>query len=140
MEFVVIGLFWILLGTAYVNGGKYLLYIFFSSMPFGAFAVIPPALTAGLTFTATPSSPLHWRHDIGNRNGAAYLLTSATDFRKLGLVSLFYAIALVVTFFRRDFSQTMSTSYLSEACWTTQTYCVPQHRTSRRSLTLGYQC
>lgn len=100
MEFVVIGLFWILLGTAYVKGGKYLLYIFFSSMPFGAFAVIPPALTAGLTFTATPivALALATRY-LGNRNGAAYLLTSATDFRKLGLVSLFYAIALVVTFF-----------------------------------------
>lgn len=100
MEFVVIGIFWVLLGTAYLKGGQYLLYTFFASMPFGAFAVIPPALTAGLTFTATPivALALAARY-LGSRQGAAFLLTSATDFRKLGLVSGFFAISLVVTFF-----------------------------------------
>ncbi len=100
MEIVVISLFWALLGTAYVKGGKYLLYTFFASMPFGAFAVIPPALTAGLTFTATPivALALATRY-LGNSNGVAFLLIAATDFRKLGLVATFFAIAVVVTFF-----------------------------------------
>lgn len=54
MELVPILLFWALVVWALWINPKAALYLFFGSMSFGAFAVIPPALTGGLTLTSTP--------------------------------------------------------------------------------------
>lgn len=54
MELVPILLFWTLVVWGLWIKPKAALYLFFGSMSFGAFAVIPPALTGGLTLTPTP--------------------------------------------------------------------------------------
>jgi hypothetical protein len=109
MDFVAIALFWALLGMGYVKGGRYLLNIFFSSMSFGAFAVIPTAMTGGLTFTATPIVALAMAaRYLGNRNGLTFLLTSAASYRKLGVIAGFFIVAFVATYFSpRLFSGTI---------------------------------
>lgn len=54
MDTLVIGLFWVLALQVLIGKPKTGLYIFFGSIPFGALAVIPTALTGGLTLTPTP--------------------------------------------------------------------------------------
>ena len=54
MEFVSIILFWVLLVAAVLSRGPFIFYLLFGSMAFGSFAVIPPALTQGLSFTPPP--------------------------------------------------------------------------------------
>lgn len=54
METLVIGLFWVLAAQVLIGKPRTGLCIFFGSLPFGALAVVPTALTGGLTLTPTP--------------------------------------------------------------------------------------
>ena len=54
MEFLPIAAFWALTLLALLGDGKSLVYLLFSALSFGSFAVIPPGLTGGLTFTPAP--------------------------------------------------------------------------------------
>lgn len=54
MDALVIGLFWVLAVHVLIGKPKAGLYVFFGSLPFGALAVIPTAMTGGLTLTPTP--------------------------------------------------------------------------------------
>lgn len=53
-EAIPIALFWALALWGAFGKSHVLLYLFFGSMSFGAFAVIPTELTGGLTLTPTP--------------------------------------------------------------------------------------
>ena len=54
MDLIPVALFWGLAIWAFFGRSRRLLYLFFATMPFGSFAVIPTAMTGGFTLTATP--------------------------------------------------------------------------------------
>lgn len=55
MVAITILIFWVLAFRSYTSKKpETLIYLLFGTMPLGSFAVIPPVITGGLTFTATP--------------------------------------------------------------------------------------
>ncbi|ALN72849.1 hypothetical protein [Aureimonas sp. AU20] len=54
MAALVLLVFWLLVSIAFVRGVPALVTLFFCAIPFGSLAAVPPALTAGLTFTPLP--------------------------------------------------------------------------------------
>lgn len=101
MDFLPIAIFW-LLAIIGVFGRKpqFLLYLFFASMSFGAFAVVPTNLTGGLTFTATPMvALLIIARTLGNGKGLNYLYHTLLTPRGFLLLFLFWVIAVLVTLF-----------------------------------------
>ncbi len=55
MVVITILIFWVLAFRSYTSKKpEALIYLLFGTMPLGSFAVIPPMITGGLTFTATP--------------------------------------------------------------------------------------
>ena len=100
MSVIPILLFWALAIRAAVSRGPALLYLYFASMPVGAFAVIPTALTGGLTFTATPVVALLLiARTFLDRQGLSAFLTLALLPHRLLLLTLFWLVAAVVTAF-----------------------------------------
>ncbi|MCJ2180015.1 hypothetical protein [Novosphingobium album (ex Hu et al. 2023)] len=100
MAAIPVMLFWALALWGLFSRRPVLLYLFFATMPVGAFAVIPPALTGGLTFTATPVvSLLLFGRTFFDRKGPAAFLTLAVLPERLMLLTLFWLIALVCTLF-----------------------------------------
>lgn len=100
MDLVPVALFWGLGIWGFFSRKPVLLYLFFGSMPFGAFAVVPTQLTAGLTFTATPIvSLLIIARVLGSAKGIGFFLESALDFRRLGLLTGFWVTAIFTTLF-----------------------------------------
>lgn len=99
MEIAVIGIFWLLLLAAMVFGdGRYLAYLLFSSLPFGAFAVIPTAITGGLTLTPAPMvAVLLCIRVILVPSNLFGLPEKLLDLRKFGILTLFLVTALIVT-------------------------------------------
>ncbi len=100
MEFIPIAIFWMLAVLAMLRRGPMILYLFFCSIPIGAMAVIPTEITGGLTFTATPivSLLLIWKA-FARRSGLDDLLTMALRFDRLGLLFLFWIVAMIATIF-----------------------------------------
>jgi len=95
-----IAIFWALVIWAAFSSRPVALYLFFASIPFGAFAVIPTTLTAGVTFTATPIvCVLLIAKVLLDRKGPAFLLTTALRPGRLLLLFLFWMIAVVTTLF-----------------------------------------
>lgn len=93
-------LFWALALRASLSRGPALLYLYFASMPVGAFAVIPTVLTGGLTFTATPVVALLLvARTFMDRRGLSAFLTLAVLPQRLMLLALFWLVAAVVTVF-----------------------------------------
>lgn len=100
MTFVPVALFWLLASWALISRRPVVLYLFFASMPFGAFAVVPTEFTAGLTFTATPIVCLILiARAFFSRGGPDFFLTSALRPHRLGLLFMFWLTAVVVTVF-----------------------------------------
>ncbi|WP_140986289.1 hypothetical protein [Asticcacaulis tiandongensis] len=101
MDFLPIAIFWLLaLIGLFSRKPQFLLYLFFASMSFGAFAVIPTNLTGGLTFTATPMvALLIIARTLGNDKGFAYLYQTLLAPRGFLLLCLFWVIAVIVTLF-----------------------------------------
>lgn len=86
---------WALFGKAHVQ-----LYLFFGSMAFGAFAVIPPEVTGGLTFTPTPMVlMLIVARSLCSPGGFVFFATSALSPRRLLLLLLFWITAILATLF-----------------------------------------
>lgn len=68
------------------------------SVPFGAFAVIPPELAAGLTFTPAPvAAVLLAVRTALSPDAPEFFLRNLLDIRSLGLLTLFWIVAVVVT-------------------------------------------
>ena len=95
-----VALFWLLAIWAAFHRGPALLYLFFGSMPFGSMAVIPTAVTGGLTFTATPIvALLIIARAFMSRSGPSFFLRSALSINQLGLLFMFWLTAILATLF-----------------------------------------
>lgn len=100
MDALPIAIFWALALYGLVGKPAVLLYLFFGSMPFGAFAVVPPQLTSGLTLTPTPMVVvLIIARTLGSMAGIRFFLSSALSPRRMLLLFLFWIVALVTTLF-----------------------------------------
>lgn len=100
MEFVSIILFWVLLLAAVLSRGPFIFYLLFGSMAFGSFAVIPPELTQGLSFTPPPIIALVIIFIYGGgKNGLSRMLSIALRPSQCLLLSLFWIVAIWVTLF-----------------------------------------
>ncbi|SFF86808.1 hypothetical protein SAMN05518801_102320 [Novosphingobium sp. CF614] len=100
MNAVPIILFWTLAIWGLLSRGPVLIYLFFASMPVGAFAAVPTTLTGGLTFTATPIVALLLiLRTFLRRDGPATFLTLAVLPRRLMLLTLFWLVAGIATAF-----------------------------------------
>lgn len=98
MIYVPVAIFWIFALWAFASRGPALLYLFFGSMAFGSFAVIPTVLTAGLTFTAVPIIMLLLiARALLAPGGMGFFLTSALRFDRLALLFLFWIVAIITT-------------------------------------------
>ena len=104
MEAIPIALFWSTALACLTQRPQALLYLFFASMPFGSFAVIPTEMTGGLTLTPTPivAVLLIARQFLAAR-GPAQALDSALKPSGLLLLFLFWLAAGVTTAFMPRF-------------------------------------
>ena len=95
-----IALYWMLAIWGLFSRRPVLLFLFFATLPFGSLAVVPPALTAGLTFLPTPMTGLLLvLKTFTNQQRLLIGIASALDFRRLGVLFAFWVVALVVTIF-----------------------------------------
>lgn len=100
MIYLPIAIFWLLGMWAVFSRWPVLLFMFFGSVAFGSLAVIPPALTGGLTLTATPMlSLLVIARAFLSPKGPDFFLQAALSMRKLGLLFLFLIVAILSTIF-----------------------------------------
>lgn len=100
MEFVSIILFWVLLFAAIASRGPFIFYLLFASMAFGSFAVIPPVLTKGLSFTPPPIIALVIIFIYaGGKNGLSRMLGIALRPSQCLLLTLFWIVAIWATLF-----------------------------------------
>jgi len=100
MEYIPVALFWMLAIWAFLSRGPALLYLFFASMPFGAFAAVPTVFTAGLTFTATPLvCVLLILRTFLARDGLDSFVQNAISAKRLGLLFGFWIVAILATIF-----------------------------------------
>jgi hypothetical protein len=100
MDFVSVILFWVLLLAAVLSRGPYIFYLLFGSMSFGSFAVIPPELTQGLSFTPPPIIALVIIFIYaGGKNGLARMLSIALRPSQCLRLTLFWIVAIWATLF-----------------------------------------
>lgn len=100
MEAVVIASFWVIALSAFAWGIRPTIYLFFCAAPFGSLAVIPTALTGGLTFTPAPIAALLLIVRACLIPGAGALLAAnVLRARPLALLGLFWCVALITTLF-----------------------------------------
>ena len=104
MEAIPIAIFWSLAAFCLFQKKHALMYLFFASMPFGSFAVIPTEVTGGLTPTPTPIVPLlPIARQLGGAMGIAQTLEDALRSSGLLLLFLFWLVAGVTTAFMPRF-------------------------------------
>lgn len=100
MFLVPILIFWALAIWGLFSKRPLLLYLFFGSMPFGSFAALPTAMTAGLTFTPTPLVALLIAlRSLGSLRGLDFTIDTAMTPRKAMLLFLFWVTAIFTTIF-----------------------------------------
>lgn len=100
MNAIPIALFWLLAIWGLLSRRPVLLYLFFATLPIGAFAVLPTVLTGGLTFTPTPILTLLLiARTFLDRGGPAALLSMAVLPQRLMLLTLFWLVAAITTIF-----------------------------------------
>ncbi len=98
MNFLPLIIFWLLSAYCFAKGVNSLLFLMIGSVPFGAFAVIPPELAAGLTFTPAPvAAVLLAVRTALSPDAPEFFLRNLLDIRSLGLLTLFWIVAVVVT-------------------------------------------
>jgi hypothetical protein len=99
MDLLPVAIFWALALLGLFGNRIFLIYLFFGCMPFAAFAVVPPQLTAGLTFTPTPIVALLiiGRYIVLSSKGLRFALSSLVSPRGLGLLGAFWLVAIVIT-------------------------------------------
>lgn len=104
MEAIPIGIFWCIAVWALFKRQHVLLYLFFATMPLGSFAVIPTAVTGGLTLTATPVVALLLIvRELSN--GSRFKTAAAAAMRpsSLLLLFIFWILAAITTAFSPRF-------------------------------------
>lgn len=93
-------LYWSVAIWGLISRRPVLLYMFFASIPFGSFAVVPPGMTGGLTILpASTTALLLVMKTMADRTTALTALSSALDPRRLGVLTAFLAVAVVTTLF-----------------------------------------
>jgi hypothetical protein len=98
LDAVVIASFWLIALAAFAAGIRPTIYLFFCAAPFGSLAVVPTALTGGLTFTPLPIAALLLIVRALLMPGAGALLTAnILRARPLALMGLFWCVAVVTT-------------------------------------------
>ena len=104
MDFIPIAIFWGLALMGLFGNRSILIYLFFATMPFGSFAVFPTTMTMGLTFTPTPivACILFLRTFLTGR-AIKFGISAILAPRGLVLLTLFWAIAVLVTIFSPRF-------------------------------------
>ncbi|MBN9053161.1 MAG: hypothetical protein J0H80_05150 [Rhizobiales bacterium] len=100
MDFIPVILFWVLLLVGMASRGPFIFYLLFGSMSFGSFAVIPPEITQGLSFTPPPIVALAIVFIYaGGANGLSRMLDIALRPSQCLLLFLFWLVAVWVTLF-----------------------------------------
>ncbi len=98
MDYIPIAIFWILALIGLFGKRSILIYLFFATMPFGSFAAIPPALTAGLTLTPTPIiAGLLFGRTFLDGKAVRFAIAALCAPRGLMLLALFWVVAICVT-------------------------------------------
>lgn len=104
MEAIPIGVFWFIAAWAVFKKPSAMIYLFFASMPFGSFAVVPTGFTGGLTLTPGPViAILLIGKELSAPNRIRDAVSSLLDPFRLLPLSLFWIIAAVVTAFMPRF-------------------------------------
>jgi hypothetical protein len=98
MDFIPIAIFWALALVGFFGKRSLLVYLFFATMPFGSFAVIPPTMTMGLTLTPTPiiACVLCLRTFFSGK-AVRFAGDAMSSPRGLLLLTLFWVVAVGVT-------------------------------------------
>lgn len=107
MDMLPLALFWPLAIWGLLSRNPaVLMYLLFGTIPFGSFAAIPPALTAGLTFTPTPVvGMLMVIRMLLSPKGFNFAIGSALTRNQLMLLFLFWVLSLFsVIFYPRVFA------------------------------------
>ena len=100
MESIPIVLFWACALLGLFGKSHALLYLFFASMAFGSFAVVPPELTSGLTLTPTPVvALLIILRSLCSLGGMKFCVAALRSPKRLLLLFMFWLVALVTAFF-----------------------------------------
>jgi hypothetical protein len=107
MTFVAIAIYWAVAVWGLWSSRPVLIYLFFCTLPLGSFAVIPPGLTGGLTFVPQPMTALLIiAKTLLHPHRARVAIAAALDYRRLGLFSAYWAVAVITSVFMpRVFSQ-----------------------------------
>jgi len=104
MEAIPIAIFWCVASWCLLKGRQALVYLFFASMPFGSFAVIPTVVTGGLTLTPTPIvAVLLIARQLGAPAGLRQTLDAALKASGLLMLAVFWVVAGVTTIFMPRF-------------------------------------
>lgn len=100
MNAVPIALFWALAVWGMLARKPVLIYLFFATIPVGAFAVIPTTMTGGLTFTPSPIvALLIITRTFLHRDGTSHWLALALLPQNLMLLFLFWITAAITTLY-----------------------------------------
>lgn len=100
MEALPIATFWILAAWALSRRKHVAVYLFFGTMPFGSFAVIPTEITGGLTLTATPIVALVLiAREFLATNGMRSVAAMAFKSSELSYLAQFWLVAGITTVF-----------------------------------------
>ncbi len=100
MTAIPIAIYWSIALWGLASRRPVLLYLFFATLPFGSLAVVPPALTAGLTFVPTPMTGLLLiLKTFVDGQRLLIGIGSALDVRRLGLLFAFWIVAVIATVF-----------------------------------------
>lgn len=100
MDIIPLVLFWGLAILSFSRGPAALIYLLFASMPFGAFAVVSPSLTAGLTLTPSPMLALLFMVRIfATVGGLNFLASLVMKPQRLSLLLAFWVAAGAATIF-----------------------------------------
>ena len=104
MDYIPIAIFWGLVLMGLFGNRSILIYLFFVTMPFGAFAVFPTAMTMGLTLTPAPivACILFLRTFLTGK-AIKFGVSAVFAPRGLALLTLFWAVAVLVTIFSPRF-------------------------------------
>lgn len=93
-------IFWPLVAWALFSKRPVAVYLFFGAICFGAFSALPPALTGGITLLPKMvCAPLLAYRMAARPGGLAETWSAITQYRKLGLLTLFMIVSILITMF-----------------------------------------
>jgi hypothetical protein len=99
MDAIPIAIFWALLIWGLFSRGPLLLFVFFGTWSFGAFAAIPTAVTAGVTLTPMWITPVFIFLKIVLEEGPERVTRALLDPRKIGLLTFCGIYAVISAMF-----------------------------------------